>query len=643
MKTPPPFTRIEPLEARIAPATLVGTKVVTYTDVDGDAVTIKTTAGAFDLITQFDFVLAGAGEQLQGINLGADATFAGASITITAKAVPGGDGFVNVGAIRALVDLGKVTVNGDLGVIEAGDGGATQPALKALTVQSMGRFGVETQAGGAALVSTIDGTLPAFTVKTDLRDVEINVLGDLSKLTLGSLIGGMSDLSGRITTTGDVGTVKITRDVRGGVGSSSGTIEAGGAIKSLTILGSVIGGTGDNSARISSVTTMGKVSITGNLMGSQGIESGFLHAGGAIAGVTLGAMFGGVGMSSGSITSDTAIGTVKIKRGIDGGIGEHSGELVAGTTLGSVTLGASLTGAMGMFSGRIAAGTSAGAIKIGGDVVGGSSENSGVIQSDADIKSVTLGGSLIGGPAPFTGTLSAFGTLGPVKIGGDLLGGNAEFDGVAVERSGGIRAGRLPAITIGGSMLSGVNRSGTGTLDTSGTIVATDDIGTISIKGDLLGSASTNASITARGQSVLAVAATGDLAIKSVSIGGSVDRAVISVGAGLNADAQIGSLSVGGDWSRSSIAAGIDPVNGFFGGTNDLLIADADDRANIDSCIGSIIIKGQALGTADGTGEFGFVAEQIGSLKIGSAKFPLTSGDDVIPIGGSGDFFVREI
>src|SRR2546421_11916222 len=42
---PPLF--LEPLEDRIAPATLIGHNTVTYTDIDGDLVTLKTSAPIF--------------------------------------------------------------------------------------------------------------------------------------------------------------------------------------------------------------------------------------------------------------------------------------------------------------------------------------------------------------------------------------------------------------------------------------------------------------------------------------------------------------------------------------------------------------------------------------------------------------------
>src|SRR5438067_2696317 len=131
---------IEILESRIAPAA-----VFFYTDVDGDAVTVKTSKGTdaqLEAITHPFLVAAGLGAQLQKIDFSLDPThFLGTDITITAHPqfadadkILDGDGHANIGFINATgINLGKVTVNGDLGKIEAGNAGGV-PAIKTLTV-----------------------------------------------------------------------------------------------------------------------------------------------------------------------------------------------------------------------------------------------------------------------------------------------------------------------------------------------------------------------------------------------------------------------------------------------------------------------------------------------------------------------------
>jgi hypothetical protein len=93
---------IEPLEARITPAA-----VVTFTDVDGDLVTVKTSKGS-EILLQSVLTLVDepggvtGGMELQTINLDANGLFQGTSLTVTARRTsPGGDGLVNVGYVNA--------------------------------------------------------------------------------------------------------------------------------------------------------------------------------------------------------------------------------------------------------------------------------------------------------------------------------------------------------------------------------------------------------------------------------------------------------------------------------------------------------------------------------------------------------------
>lgn len=181
------------------------------------------------------------------------------------------------------------------------------------------------------------------------------------------------------------------------------------------------------------------------------------------------------------------------------------------------------------------------------------------------------------------------------------------------------------------------------------------------VKGSLVGSqtgGTHDVLITARGQ--LTASATSDIAIKSIAVGGRVELARILAGygqagtgvdgeGGLNADASIGKVIVGRDWIASSIAAGVDDNGDGFGNANDAKLAGpgVTDNAAIISRIGSIAINGQALGTVGGTDQFGFVGEQIVSLKIGAVSLPLTPGpaNDLagIPLGTTGDLTVREV
>ena len=70
---------------------------------------------------------------------GTEFDLANLATTVTKKG-PLGDGLVHVGRIDATGhDLGTVSVTGDLGQIDAGSGTDGTPAVKSLTVRSMGR------------------------------------------------------------------------------------------------------------------------------------------------------------------------------------------------------------------------------------------------------------------------------------------------------------------------------------------------------------------------------------------------------------------------------------------------------------------------------------------------------------------------
>lgn len=158
----------EPLEARIAPATLINPTTVTFHDLDRDDVTVKFSkpvlgsAATANAVLKFNAGTIDADpandtpQQLQLIDLTAlpADVAAGLGITVTAKrnATRGGDGFGDVGFINANgIDLGRIVA----GLPDATD----TSAVKSLTVQSMGELGVSTQAAAGTLVSIFNGPL----------------------------------------------------------------------------------------------------------------------------------------------------------------------------------------------------------------------------------------------------------------------------------------------------------------------------------------------------------------------------------------------------------------------------------------------------------------------------------------------------
>jgi len=295
-------------------------------------------------------------------------------------------------------------------------------------------------------------------------------------------------------------------------------------------------------------------------------------------------------------------------------------------------------------------------VTITGSLVGGAGDSSGQVSSVGNLTSVTIGGSLIGGSgANGSGNIvAAFGELTTLTINGDIRGGAASGS-VNLTSSGGVFASRIGTLTLGGSLVAGVD-STSGTFRDNGAIRVANDIGSATIKGSIIGNTTNRALITARGQ--LAPAGTTDLAIGKLTVTGRVEHSLIHAGESFpdfgapsvrNADAQIGPVVIGHDWIASDLVAGaVDGGNGF-GNLLDAKISGGGvkDVATVFSRITSIVIGGQVLGTVGGTDHFGFVAENIGSFKVkgGTTTFPMLAGNgnDAFFVGLLGDLAVREI
>jgi hypothetical protein len=448
-----------------------------------------------------------------------------------------------------------------------------------------------------------------------------------------------------------MGPVRIAGDIIGGAGAGfSGAIFASGALTSVTVGGSVTGGDGFLSGLIRSDGALGPVRITGNLEGGWGLNSGDILGEESIASVSIGGSVRGAdGDESGRIASNHRIGGVKIGHDLIGARGVSSGSIFSDGPLGWVTIGDSMWGSMGGNTGRITARGTMGGVRITGDLGGGSGWASGAIECGGNLTSLTIGGSLRGGDGSSTGMIEADGAIGPVWIGGDVVGGSATGT-LELMRSGEIQGRRIASVTIGGSLIAGTNNT-TGEFGLNGAIRAGDDLGPILIKGNILGNDTSPAVISARGSA--APTATMDVAIRRLTVLGRVESAQIVAGIDLeglaaNADAQIGPVVVGGDWIASSIAAGVGPGDdGFFGTDDDVDFADAGvkDVAGLSSRIASVTISGEALGTIGGTDHFSLVAETVGPVKVGGSLLNQTPGpgNDVVEIGTTGDFGIKEI
>lgn len=281
--------------------------------------------------------------------------------------------------------------------------------------------------------------------------------------------------------------------------------------------------------------------------------------------------------------------------------------------------------------GRIDAfGVDFGRVKIRGDLseidAGDSNERSPAI-GKLDVRSMGVFDQA-SAPTPGSGFV---GGVTELRVRGDL-------NGVALIASG--PNGGFGHVDIEGSARSS-GHGGAG-------LFATGNIGLLEIGGDLLGTGQAPFTISARGAAAPggAIAA----AIAAVTITGKAEFASILAGympdgSADNANVQIGSVSVGGDWRASSLAVGVDAGDdGFFGNADDRLITGGNGAV---ARIARITIKGSVFGTDLADDHFGFVAEELGKLKIAGELVPLTSGprNDVegIALGANGDLRAREL
>lgn len=628
------FSLIEPLEARIAPAS------ITFTDLDGDLVTITVSKGTLAQLTAAAGNLAD--HRLQVLNLTA-ADFSGASVSITAKPVAGkGDGFVNVGYINATGNvLSSVLVDGDLMTIDVGNLSKNAVALGSLTVHSMGALGLNT--GAPDFISQINGAVKTINVKTDLSDASVSIFGvaNSKSVGLGALnIGGSlkaptSTGYGTVNVSGDIGSVKIGGSMIGGsnAGSSSGSIYSsvgkigsitiggdliGGSstssgefiaqsIGSVTIGGDVRGGAGIISGRVVSNSDIGNVKIGGSLIGS-GSDTGVI-IGDKIGNVTVGGSLVGNGVRSGSIlATDGDIGNVTIGGSMQGGSGEQSGSIYAyDGNVGNVTVRGDVTGGSGLKSGSILASTNIGthgklgAVKIGGDVRG-QGESSGLIMARETIASVTIGGDLDGGSMTFAGAIWANDKIGSVSIRGSMLGSSGDYSGT-------IAGGGVGSVTVGKDLEGGSGYY-------SGSIyLSAGSVGPVTVSGSIKG-----------GDQLTAGSIYGN-SLSSVTVKGSIEGGSAFSTGSIRALNNMGKIVVFGDvegglgqesGSISSTVGDIASVT--IGGS---LIGGTENNAGSiqGRVLGPITIEGDLNGSSDaGTGSI-LASASMGNVTIGGSMF----------------------
>lgn len=520
---------VEPLEDRIAPATF------SFTDVDGDTVTITTSKGS-------DAALEDAAErdmgQLETLDFSNLTEFAGTSVKIAVTELGAmGDGLVNVGFIDATgIDLGTVEVAGDLGKLTVGDANHGNGSVKSVKVQSVGVFGTNT--GAPDLNWLMLGSTSSFIVNTDVEGAKLewnnptanqkisvgsvwiggNLAGgnaagtgsifvsgtgtglaELKSLSIGgSLVGTGYERTGSVIvgtydagpydpiTSGKIGSVFVGKNLEGQNFDETGSIIATAGIGDVKVVGYLGGAMGDYSGSIYSNGSLGAVKIGGSLYGGGGTTSGTVYSETGIKSVSVsGGLSGGAGAISGSVFSDSgAIGSVSVGAYMGGGDGVYSGTIRGGGGLGNVFIGGEILGGVGGYSGSISVGGAQkiGTVTVNGSIEGGAGERSGFIEGHT-IGAIAISGSLYGDDGMHSGAIIATNNIASLTIGGNVEGG-AGFGSGRILTYNEANKASVKFITIGGSLIGG---GATSAEMFSGSITVKGKIGTLAIGGGVTG------------------------------------------------------------------------------------------------------------------------------------------------------------
>lgn len=357
---------------------------------------------------------------------------------------------------------------GDIGKVRIGPGAVTSN----FAAKSVGTFEIKGPLYFGINVTEDIGTLK---IAGDVLGGRISAQDMTSVSIGGSIIGysGMAD-SGSIVASGNIGTVKIGRDLLGGSASNSGRISAVGNIGSIKIGGSMVGPNSErdilpgnfrpaNAATIFAAGNIGSVTIGGNLRGPVMQDSG-----------TFDDAHNSVGCST--IIANGDITKVKIVGSIIGTAGEEAPTFgnvrISALHLGTVSIGGDVTGFIGANLPQIyAVGTpdklAIGTLTIGGSlryasVVAGLAFDGGPSNADGQIGSIVIKGNLssatvstLNAGAGVSDNVNIVSRIASLTVGGFITGNSvvraehivsAKLGGVALKLKPGERTDTTPIV-----------------------------------------------------------------------------------------------------------------------------------------------------------------------------------------------------
>ena len=543
-------------------------KKVTYTDLDGDKVTLSLSKGTFKITADVvDNVVA----SIDSIVLDGTTTSSIFKATV-AKVKKGseanGSTEINqISATTAAVAVKSIVLDGahvaDISMSntvigsaylkatsavaldrwsDSGNTGATESvnwgnvtAKGLTTIQSA----VVTVAGsgnnGEAL--NFDGAISVSEGSVSVIGTNSELIGILSAHTVKNV--NVKSISGGITTIGD-----LTLKVNNGVSLGTGTYTVGANLHLGVLSGGLGAATFDVTGSISgadSTLTTDVVSVNGSIAGAS-FKAGTSFAGltvtggnatiAALTATSIGAITVAQGSYTGNLTTDGAIGNITVRDAFTGSITSNdssignivadrvSGNVAAATSIGNITLdGAASTGnitAGAPVAGAVAAsGGNIGNITAAGDVGAITAYNGSIgtvtVSGGGDITSITAG---TANTVAFAATGGAIGNITMTGAGSDL--------GAVTAYNGNIGVISIADGAISGAITSGSILSGTNAL-TGGNIgnitIANSTTNQTALQANIAALNGTVGNITVTNTYAAASALTGGLSILGSSIG----------------------------------------------------------------------------------------------------------------------------
>lgn len=418
---------IEPLEPRIAPASITinaAAKTATWTDWDGDLVTLKYTSAVAPV---FDKTDDGTGLRLDKITLN-KTDHTDAAFTLTVKAAGGGDGRIDLGRVDAKSVPLKSWSSPAASIAEF-DCGNGNKAIGTFLSAALGAIPYtkfsNTDGNGSCFLS---GDVGSFTVRGDIASTSVTLQGKIGTVTVtGSLRGDAPD-SGQ-----DVGTLAMNAD----------------RIDRILIGGSIIGGDEVSEGRLlTNNGPVGKVTVLGDIVGGPGDQTGVFSVNDPKSVLIRGSIIGGEGARSGTAYVDTA-GTVTVGGSLLGGAMEKTGVLSA-QSIASLTIKGSIVG--------------------GSETTASTNLHIGAVDVSGDLKTFVLGGNLVAGTygsgteISYNGAVTVDGNLGSAIIKGSIIGhDDAQYAILMAQGAAPAKPGNYNAIgklTVGGSVSFGYIAAG---------------------------------------------------------------------------------------------------------------------------------------------------------------------------------------